>query len=676
MLTVAELQQSVLRRAWRLQAAFDGPALMLWAGLIAAAFVALTGAVLWDAHQDVTREAITSAGNLISVIARDIEGRVQGFDTALQTVDATLLMQGTDRPSIGAPPSAVFESAGAARFQGTILVTDAAGRVIADSRTDHPNPESFTDLDIPNRDYFTMQRDGTVHGLYLGRPFKSRLSGKYSISLSRRLTTPDGHFDGVLVAGLDLDFFQSAANQLQLGRQAAISLIRADGVLLMHEPFDAKLIGADWSMRSLFSQYPAQRTGSLRTAGSMDGVGRLVTYGQVGSLPLVISVALSMQDVYTQWNRRAFLIGGIVLALVAAMLVTVRRVQRELAKRKAAEQLARENGARFRQLTESSRDTILRLKLDGTLRYVSPAIEEMLGYLPSEFAGASGHALIDPRDIHVVERALGRLRSGADHVTATYRCKRKDGSEVWVESLFRLIRDPLTNDPAEAIASCRDVTRRIMAEAELALSASTDGLTGLANRRRFDEALTMEWRRAYRENSFIALMMIDADSFKLFNDHFGHQEGDGVLQMVARCIAQTIRRPGDLGARYGGEEFAVVMPNTDEAGARVIAERIRNAVSGFAVPHPGGPAGHVTVSIGVAASLVFDGDSAAQLLRATDLALYRAKAQGRNRVIMASDMAAELEGGEPIMAPQRSAPPPGLTIAPLTLVPQSSAANG
>jgi diguanylate cyclase (GGDEF)-like protein/PAS domain S-box-containing protein len=348
---------------------------------------------------------------------------------------------------------------------------------------------------------------------------------------------------------------------------------------------------------------------------------------------MLITVAVSESGVFATWNRRAIEIGGIILALTVALLATVRGMQRELAQRRAAEAAARETSARYRELAESSRDTILRLKLDGTLRYVSPSIEELLGYRPQELSGATGASLVDPRDVGVVERAMGRLRSGAEHASATYRCRRKDGTVVWIESLFRLIRDPQTNAPSEAIANCRDVTRRMNTEADLTRSAATDGLTGLANRRRFDEVLSLEWRRAHRENTFLAVMLLDADCFKAFNDNYGHLEGDAALQMIASAIAATIRRPGDLGARYGGEEFAVLMPNTDEAGALVIAERVRAMVLEAAMPHRGGPAGVVSVSIGVAAALVFEGDTPDLLLRTADQALYRAKHRGRNLVV-------------------------------------------
>jgi diguanylate cyclase (GGDEF)-like protein/PAS domain S-box-containing protein len=628
----------LLSGSWQLPAALQGRALMGWALAIAAGFIALTAAVLWQVHQDIRRDALTSSANLAGVMEREILRTVQVADSAVLGIDETL-----QRPDLAGMTQeqrrhALFDRIAALRGLGAMMVIDAAGHVVYGNPLSPIDPSLYQRMHIPSRDYFVVHKTGDVSGMWIGRPFRSLISGRPCISLSRRITTPDHHFAGVIVATIDLTFFQAAATQLHLGTAAAVTLLRSDGVVLMREPYEEAEIGVNRGSGALFAQFHASPTGSYESVSPIDGVGRLISYAQVGKLPLLITVAVSEQGVFATWNRRAVEIGGIVLALTAALLVTVRGMLRELAQRRAAEAAARETSARYRQLTESSRDTILRLRLDGTLRYVSPSIEELLGFRPSDLHGAAGASLIDPRDVAVVERAMGRLRSGAEHVSATYRCRRKDGAEVWIESLFRLIRDPQTNAPSEAIASCRDVTQRMRNEAELALSAATDGLTGLANRRRFDEALGLEWRRAHRENTFLALMLLDADCFKAFNDSQGHQAGDAALQMIAHAISATIRRPGDLGARYGGEEFAVLMPNTDEAGALLIAERLRATVAAAGIPHPGGPAGVMTVSIGVAASLVRDGDQAADLLRAADQALYRAKHLGRNQVAAADSV--------------------------------------
>ena len=164
--------------------------------------------------------------------------------------------------------------------------------------------------------------------------------------------------------------------------------------------------------------------------------------------------------------------------------------------------------------------------------------------------------------------------------------------------------------------------------------AMEDGLTGLANRRKFDVTLDTEFGRAVRNASTLALIMLDVDCFKQYNDIYGHAAGDECLQTIGRAIMSVASvRTGDLAARYGGEELAVLMPNTDVAGAVALAERIRNAVHDLKIEHAGMPGGFVTVSAGVEAlrPAELDGQPKA-LIRAADKALYRAKTMGRDRV--------------------------------------------
>jgi len=165
---------------------------------------------------------------------------------------------------------------------------------------------------------------------------------------------------------------------------------------------------------------------------------------------------------------------------------------------------------------------------------------------------------------------------------------------------------------------------------ELALS---DGLTGISNRRRFDEALVAEWRRSMRERKPLALLMIDIDFFKLFNDRYGHEAGDVCLKQIARLIEQTVKRPADLVARYGGEEFVALLPGTDRAGGIALAERLIASVAELAMPHLDSPLGQVTLSVGVAAAVPTSQTPADVLLRAADHALYEAKHAGRNRLV-------------------------------------------
>jgi diguanylate cyclase (GGDEF)-like protein len=163
-----------------------------------------------------------------------------------------------------------------------------------------------------------------------------------------------------------------------------------------------------------------------------------------------------------------------------------------------------------------------------------------------------------------------------------------------------------------------------------------DGLTGIANRRNFDDVLGRAWRRAQRESSPVALIIADVDHFKSFNDRFGHLAGDDCLRRVAQILAQSFKRPFDLVARYGGEEFAVLLPDTPRASAERLAEEMRQAVENLDAGSLQKDAVRVTISAGVAAVIPQPGSEPAVLIAVADGCLYRAKREGRNRVICAA----------------------------------------
>ena len=182
------------------------------------------------------------------------------------------------------------------------------------------------------------------------------------------------------------------------------------------------------------------------------------------------------------------------------------------------------------------------------------------------------------------------------------------------------------------------------ANIELQKLAALDALTGIANRRRFDETMQLEWQRGQRDKKPLTLLMCDVDFFKFYNDSFGHQAGDLCLKKVAAVLTEHLKRPADLAARYGGEEFVIILPETELAGALIVAESCRRHLEQLAIENPQATTelSCVTMSIGVASMVPSPKSSVEQLIEQADQALYAAKRNGRNRVVNAADLPGDL----------------------------------
>lgn len=298
--------------------------------------------------------------------------------------------------------------------------------------------------------------------------------------------------------------------------------------------------------------------------------------------------------------------------------------------------MASEDDTDFQLLAEYSGDVICRSGVDMKFRYVSPSSFDVLGWLPEEMMAMDAFALIYPEDLPgLFAVATRNFAPGVEPDRASVRIRKKDGTYIWVEFIARVIRDPSTQEAIEAVVTMRDISERKALEEKLSILALTDALTGLANRRAFDEALNREWKRTLREGSRISLLLLDVDNFKSFNDEYGHQVGDDCLRTIAIAVKEAVRA-SDIPARYGGEEIAVILPSTDTAGAVEVAEKIRAAVEALQLTHKGNSeTGRITVSIGVATALSRHGGTMRMpesLLLAADNALYKAKREGRNRV--------------------------------------------
>jgi diguanylate cyclase (GGDEF)-like protein/PAS domain S-box-containing protein/putative nucleotidyltransferase with HDIG domain len=306
----------------------------------------------------------------------------------------------------------------------------------------------------------------------------------------------------------------------------------------------------------------------------------------------------------------------------------------DITARKRTEEALAASERQFRSVFDAASIGVMTLELNGLIREANPMLEQVCGYPPGAFDGQPLVDYLNPGDevTHLVgELCAGRL----DRAEIEHRFRRRNGSMMWCRTVMALVRGP-GEQPTHIVAMLEDIGDRKHAEHELerALAekerlAVTDGLTGLHNRRFFDELLSLECERSTRYRSELSLIVVDLDRFKQINDRHGHHAGDLVLCEVARRLGETMRS-SDVVVRHGGEEFAIVLAGMSTAQARQAAERVRLAIGRQRVP-VNGRAIAVTASLGVA-TMPWPAQSKDELLRRADRALYRAKALGRNQV--------------------------------------------
>lgn len=298
--------------------------------------------------------------------------------------------------------------------------------------------------------------------------------------------------------------------------------------------------------------------------------------------------------------------------------------------------------------------SIIATGLNGTITMFNRGAELMLGYSAGEVIHNHTplifHAKkeIEERSSELkqhVHRSLGGFdvlveyskRGETDEREWTYI--RKGGQRLTVNLSVTALKDE-RGQITGFLGIATDITERIKAEekimeanAALLRLSSIDGLTNIPNRRHFDETVLKEWELAHKQRSDVSLIMLDIDYFKVYNDNYGHQQGDECLKTVASALKTSLKRPSDLVARYGGEEFAVILPDTDLHGALVVAEQLRSRIEAIAIPHEQSKAlPVVTVSLGIASSSQGQALSVEELILKADQALYAAKQSGRNRV--------------------------------------------
>jgi diguanylate cyclase (GGDEF)-like protein/PAS domain S-box-containing protein len=599
--------------------------------LVCVAILGMSGWREWSAREASLKSAEVDLTNLARSLTQHADDSFDMLDNSIIGSVSRLETDGTGRETLAKLRAVlVARKAASNRIHG-IIVCDENGDWLASSGAMGGN--------LSDRSDFQHHKQSADRDLFIGPTIKSNIKGEWVTTLSRRFNHPDGSFAGVVVATISASYFADYYSQFDIGENGVLSLLSAEGIMQARRPDDGTNVGRNVSGAPFFAVIRSGGpSGTFYFQSVLDGRQRLGVYQRSSRYPFIVLATKAQDEVLARWRQaaiyRVFFVMSLVVLIAVMGLYLVRQLV--LGKRMATALAAKE--ANFRLLAEGSSDMVTRLGSDGRIQYASPSSVRLVGWRPDQLVGTSALAGVNPEDLPHVEKAIGALRRGeAEEARVTYRTRHREKSEIWVETTLRIARK-VTGEVDGVVAISRDMTQQKDMEDKLATLAIEDGLTGLGNRRRFDERLEEEWARACRERTSLALLLIDIDHFKAYNDEYGHPAGDACLSAVARILAAEAQRITDLAARYGGEEFAMLLPNTDAAGCARIGERIRRAIRKAGLVHAlNMPSGIVTASLGGATCQPASERSAgrASLVEAADRALYAAKDGGRDRLMMA-----------------------------------------
>jgi diguanylate cyclase (GGDEF)-like protein/PAS domain S-box-containing protein len=607
--------------------------------LICVGILGLSGWREWNSRASDLKNAEIEMANLARSLTQHAEDTFELLEASIIGVATRLELEGTGAAAISRLQT-ILESrkAGLKRIHG-LFIYDESGRCLATSGLAGPN--------ISDREYFHHHMQSASRDALIGNPVKRRPGGGWITTVSRRFNHPDGSFAGLVLATIGTEYFSEFYEQFELGPNGAITLLNTAGIVLARSPDNGSYAGRDLSNTPLLRDRGSRPTkGVYYFKSPLDEVQRLSFYKQSDRFPLMVLATMAQDDVLAPWHKNAVTRMLFVLVSISLIAIIGFFLVRQLIRGQRLVSALAAKEADFRLLAEKSSDMVTRIGLDERMQYVSPSSDRIVGWKAEQLIGTPALAGVNAEDLPKVRDVVAALKRGdVTEARLVYRSRHRDAKEVWIESTMQVTRNLDTGKIDGVVAISRDVTQQKNAEAKLTALVILDGLTGLANRRRFDERLQEEWARACREGTSLSLLMVDLDHFKKFNDQYGHPAGDACLQAVAQVLATEARRPADLAVRYGGEEFAMLLPNTDAAGCKLVGERIRRGLQQLSIPHALNiPSKRVTVSLGgTAIRLRADGPAeSSSLVQMADRALYAAKEGGRDRLIMADRATVQL----------------------------------
>ena len=543
---------------------------------------------------------------------------------SLQLLDQILLFVRSDVLRKDISSSSLQERLATVRVDRTyieiVAVIGPNGDALA--TTANAGPVNFAD-----RDYFKLHAADSVDRLRIGVPIRGRITGRWVITLSRRITLPDGRFGGVVALSLNPSYLIQSYENAEHLQNGALALIGLDGITRVRRNGDKITFGDDARASQLFKEIPKASIGHYVGVAASDGERRLASYQVMQAYPMVTVVASSLRDLDASALRRERLYTGVasgstVLVVVSAYLLvlTLLRRTRTLADIQDSER-------RYRMLFEGSLDAVLSTRADDQVVSANRAACRLLGLTSDALGAVTMTSLFDPSDSRAAQLLQQVGAEGAAY--GPVRLLRADGTALEVEVSAN--RSP--NGERLCSMIVRDITERKQAEDQIKTLAFYDPLTGLPNRRLLMDRLKMAVVNSSRHQRHAALLFVDLDHFKNLNDTLGHHQGDLLLQQVAQRLRACVREM-DTCARLGGDEFVVILEDLgssalDAANQAVdVGQAILESLShSYALS---GTHHHNTASVGIAlfgGGVVEDLDD---LLKRADLAMYQAKAAGRH----------------------------------------------
>jgi diguanylate cyclase (GGDEF)-like protein len=515
----------------------------------------------------------------------------------------------------------------------SLSASDAQGQIRVNSLAYPMQP-----IDARDRLNYQYHLANPSPDLLISRPGKSRVTGKWTIPLSRRISNPDGSLRMFIVVGIDLEYFNSFYRTLSMGEKSRLVLVRPDGWMLMETPLTEKVMSMNIADSALFRHLKQSPAGTFRNeSGVFDGTARIVGYVSSSQYPLIAAASLSQEDVLASWRteiRKLGIIGGVSFALILGLIILLWKRLNDLTATQTS--LARQNDdlvtsrQRYQELVDGIDAIVWEAELPNFhFTYVSGNAAAISGY-PAEVWLSNPDfwkkKLSNVPDGQNTEAVLAInshttvLQPIEHHVFAP------DGREIWLRS--NIMVAAATKGAIRLRGVMVDITGQKNSEKQLFQTLHFDRLTKLPNRHTLEDRVEHALVVAARGNTWGAVMLIDMDHFKTINDSLGHEKGDQVLcavtQRLQACLGAT-----DTVARIGGDEFVVLLEDADSSLVEVeqLAERITESV-GQSIAVDGHEL-HVEISMGITL-FPQDGKDFQTLMRNADTALYRAKAAGRN----------------------------------------------